>query len=77
MSVHDFEVRTADGATKALSDYKRKTFLIVNTASFCGYTKQLMVWNAFITTIKTVVWKYLLFRAINLWHRSRMKLMLL
>lgn len=42
MSVHDFEVRTADGATKALSDYKGKTLLIVNTASFCGYTKQLM-----------------------------------
>jgi glutathione peroxidase len=40
MNVHDFEVTTADGGTKALSDYAGKTMLIVNVASKCGMTPQ-------------------------------------
>lgn len=39
-SVHDFTVRSIDGTNVDLSAYKGKVTLIVNVASFCGYTKQ-------------------------------------
>lgn len=39
-SLHDFTVRSINGATVDLSSYKGKVVLIVNVASFCGYTKQ-------------------------------------
>ncbi|MFO0667908.1 MAG: glutathione peroxidase [Polyangiaceae bacterium] len=39
-SVHDFEVKTIDGAAKKLSDYKGRVLLLVNVASRCGYTSQ-------------------------------------
>jgi len=40
MSVYDFSVKTIDGKDVALSQYKGKALLIVNTASQCGYTPQ-------------------------------------
>jgi glutathione peroxidase len=39
-SVYDFEARQIDGKTIALSDFKGKVMLIVNTASQCGFTPQ-------------------------------------
>lgn len=39
-SLHDFSVRAIDGTSVGLSAYKGKVVLIVNVASFCGYTKQ-------------------------------------
>ena len=39
-SVYDFTMKTIDGADKNLGDYKGKVLLIVNVASFCGYTPQ-------------------------------------
>ncbi len=39
-SVLDLTVKNIDGQDVALSQYKGKTLLIVNTASFCGYTRQ-------------------------------------
>ncbi|MGE0828059.1 MAG: glutathione peroxidase [Hyphomonadaceae bacterium] len=39
-SLYDFTVKTLDGADKALSDYRGKVLLIVNTASQCGFTPQ-------------------------------------
>lgn len=40
MSIYDFTVKTSQGKEKAMSDYKGKVLLIVNTASKCGFTPQ-------------------------------------
>ncbi len=39
-SIHDFSLKSIDGQDLALSAYKGKTVLIVNTASQCGNTPQ-------------------------------------
>jgi len=39
-SLHDFTVSAADGSERALSEFKGKTVLVVNTASRCGLTPQ-------------------------------------
>lgn len=39
-SLHDFTVQRIDGSTMKLADYKGKVVMVVNVASFCGYTKQ-------------------------------------
>jgi glutathione peroxidase len=40
MSVHDFTLRTIDGADQSLTDFRGNVLLIVNTASACGFTPQ-------------------------------------
>ena len=39
-SVYDFKIKTIDGKEIALSKFKGKKLLIVNTASKCGFTPQ-------------------------------------
>jgi glutathione peroxidase len=39
-SAYDFEFKSIDGAPMKLSDWRGQALLIVNSASFCGFTKQ-------------------------------------
>ena len=46
-SLYDFTVKSIDGKTVALSAYKGKKIVILNTASKCGYTPQYADWEKF------------------------------
>lgn len=39
-TVYDFSFKSIDGKDMPLSQWRGKVLLVVNTASFCGYTKQ-------------------------------------
>ena len=40
MSIYDYEVTLEDGSQYALSKYKGRPMLIVNTATKCGFAPQ-------------------------------------
>ena len=46
-SLYDFTMNSLDGKSVALSQYKGKKVIILNTASECGYTPQYADWEAF------------------------------
>ena len=37
---YDFTIKDISGSSLNLNDYKNKVILLVNTASYCGFTKQ-------------------------------------
>ena len=39
-TAHDFSLPAIDGQALNLADYRGKAILVVNTASYCGFTKQ-------------------------------------
>ena len=54
ISVEEFyniKFNSIDGNKISLEDYRDKTFLVVNTASFCGFTRQFTglqnIWNKY------------------------------
>ena len=38
--IYDFNIKSIDGQNIELADYKNKAILLVNVASYCGFTKQ-------------------------------------
>lgn len=38
--IYNFKIKTRKGTIKAMSDFKGKVLLVVNTAAGCGFTPQ-------------------------------------
>src|SRR5712671_5233382 len=63
--VLDFTMNTIDGKPQALSAYKGKVLMIINTASECGYTPQYETLEKLYETYKDKGFRILAFPANN------------
>ena len=67
--VLDFTMNSIDGELRPLSEYRRKVFMIVNTASKCGYTPQYATLEKLFETYREKGFRILAFPANNfLWQ---------
>lgn len=64
-NIYTFTMKTIDGNEKNLGDFKGKVLLIVNTASFCGFTPQYKGLEALYERYKTRGFEILAFPANN------------
>ncbi len=51
-TLHEFSLKNISGKTIDLSEYKGKVVLVVNVASYCGYTKQYVSLERLYNTFK-------------------------
>ncbi len=71
MSIYDYKVKTQDGEEISMDCYKRKTLLIVNTATGCGFTPQYSELQEIYDEFHDRGWKFWIFHVTSSQIRRR------